>query len=97
MCKSLKEHESIIPNNPFVSIDVQVRRFRASKKTSNSGEPASPNADRCKSIERIKTDYNSYLYTLCRLIVLYINNLYEIVRLARGMVSSLKNIKEDNK
>ena len=64
---------------------VQVRLFRASKKTSNSGEPASPIADSSPSCERIKTDYNSYLYTWCSLIV--INNLQEIVRLARGMVS----------
>ena len=42
---------------------VQVRPFRARKKTSISSEPAPPMADKCKGIERIKTDYNSYLYT----------------------------------
>jgi len=63
---------------------VQVRPFRARKKTSISSEPAPPMADKCKGIERIKTDYNSYLYTLCGLIVLNINNLYEIALIGAG-------------
>ena len=70
---------------------IQVGLFRASKKTSISGEPASPIADSIPRCERIKTDYNSCMYTWCRLIVLYYNNLYEFARLARGMVVSLKN------
>ena len=47
---------------------VLVRLFRAVKKNCISGEPASPIADNIPRCERIKTDYNSYLYTWCRLI-----------------------------
>ena len=60
--------------------------FRLIKKNEITGVPASPIADSIPRCERIKTDYNSCMYTWCRLIVLYFNNLYEFVRLARGMV-----------
>lgn len=57
---------------------VRVRLFRASKKTGISGEPASPIADSSPDCERIKTDYNSYLYIWRSLIA--INNLREYER-----------------
>ena len=84
-------YRSILPLIQSPVSTVRVRLFRASKKTSISGEPASPIADSSPSCERIKTDYNSYLYTWCSLIV--INNLQEIARLARGMRLSKINQK----
>ena len=64
--------------------------FRAVKKNCNSGEPASPIADRCASIERIKTDHNSYTAS-CHSLVF--QQPMRIRDLSRGMVLSKINEK----
>ena len=74
---------SILPKQELVIALSSIWLFRAVKKNCISGEPASPIADRCASIERIKTDHNSYTAS-CHSLVF--QQPMRIRDLSRGMV-----------
>ena len=74
---------------PFTN--VQVRLFRSGKQTRSDLNEMTPIADRCPGIERIKTDI---ILTCIPGVVLFINNLREILPLWQGSRFVFKNLKE---
>ena len=87
MCKSSQKHKSIISDLCCV---VQVRLFRASKKTSRQSKLIPPIADRLPRVERIKTDI---ILTCILGVVLFINNLRKKSLERAGVNYTLKNLK----
>ena len=69
---------------------VQVRLFRAGKKTSRQSKLIPPIADRLPRVERIKTDI---ILTCILGVVLFINNLRYIRPKGTGVNYYLKNLK----